>query len=103
MLNMAEHEIFSANKYETTTTVGIFIFISRENFKLSWVEHEKSFITLGPAQPFHPWVSEVDSSVLGFGHVHWYKQGFQFKIKKNSTANSVDPDKTVSSGSILFA
>ena len=30
------------------TIVGIFIFISRENFMLSWVEHEKSFITSGP-------------------------------------------------------
>ena len=30
------------------TIVGIFIFISRENFMLSWIEHEKSFITLGP-------------------------------------------------------
>ena len=31
MLNLAEHENFSANKYE----VGIFIFISREIFMLS--------------------------------------------------------------------
>ena len=30
------------------TIVGIFIFISRENFMLNWVEHEKSFITPGP-------------------------------------------------------
>ena len=30
------------------TIVGIFIFISRENLMLSGVEHEKSFITLGP-------------------------------------------------------
>ena len=30
------------------TIVGIFIFISRENFLLSWVEDEKSFITSGP-------------------------------------------------------
>ena len=29
------------------TIVGIFIFISRENFMLSWVEHAKRFITLG--------------------------------------------------------
>ena len=47
----AEHEIFSANKYETI--VGIFIFISRENFMLSWVEHEKKgFITSGPGFMF---------------------------------------------------
>ena len=34
------------------TVVGIFIFISRENFMLSWVKHEKSFITLGPDHRF---------------------------------------------------
>ena len=32
------------------TVVGIFIFISRENFMLSGVEHEKSFITSRPEQ-----------------------------------------------------
>ena len=39
MLNSAEHENFSANKYEmkmpTKETVGIFLFISRENIMLS--------------------------------------------------------------------
>ena len=30
------------------TIVGIFIFISRENFMLSWVEHEKRLVTLMP-------------------------------------------------------
>ena len=30
------------------TIVGILTFISRINFVLSWVEHGKSFITLGP-------------------------------------------------------
>ena len=29
------------------TIVGIFTFISRENFMLSWVEHEKKFYNLG--------------------------------------------------------
>ena len=29
------------------TSVGIFIFINREIFTLSWVKHEKSFITSG--------------------------------------------------------
>ena len=42
LLNIAEHEIFSGNKYEN---IGIFIFISRDIFMLSCVEHEKSFIT----------------------------------------------------------
>ena len=49
MLNIAEYENFFANKYENANFVGIFIFISRENFMLSWVEHEKIFITSGPA------------------------------------------------------
>ena len=50
LLNIAEHENFSAYKYENANycIVGIFIIISRENFMLKWVEHEKSFITLGP-------------------------------------------------------
>ena len=30
------------------TIVGILTFMSRKNFMLSWVEHEKSFITSGP-------------------------------------------------------
>ena len=37
------------------TIVGIFVFISRENFMLSLVEHEKSFITLGPGQTVSIW------------------------------------------------
>ena len=48
LLNIAEHEISSGNKYENANNSWIFIFISRENFMLSWVEHEKSFITSGP-------------------------------------------------------
>ena len=31
------------------TVVGIFIFTSRENFMLSWVEYEKKFDNLGIA------------------------------------------------------
>ena len=31
-----------------STIVGILTFMSRVNFVLSWVEHEKSFITSGP-------------------------------------------------------
>ena len=72
MLNSAEHEIYLANKIKMPTIVGILTFIRRidtafENlkqekslffttlpfmssfiFNLSLVEHEKSFITLGP-------------------------------------------------------
>ena len=46
LLNIAEHENFSANKYENANYS--LVFISRENFMLSWVEHENSFITSGP-------------------------------------------------------
>ena len=45
LLNIAEHEIFSAHKYENANF--IFIFMSREGFMLSWVEHEIYFITSG--------------------------------------------------------
>ena len=74
VLNSAEHEICPANKSQITnsckfflvkhyklsrrisllksmkisTIVGIFIFISRENFIPSWVEYEKSFIISKP-------------------------------------------------------
>ena len=54
MLNIAEHENFSANKYENANILlaflcaGIFIFISRENFMDSWTEHENIGITPGP-------------------------------------------------------
>ena len=74
MLNSAEHEIFSANKYENANNsafsyllaeessclamfsktefkiVSNLRFISRTNFMLSWVEHEKSFITSRPGR-----------------------------------------------------
>ena len=35
LLNLSDHENLSANKYENAKFVGIFIFISRENFMLS--------------------------------------------------------------------
>ena len=52
LLHIAEHENFSANEYEKANYFGIFIFISRENFMLSWVEHEKSFLTTGSGTIF---------------------------------------------------
>ena len=53
MLNTAEHEHFSANM-KMPAVVGIFIFVSIENFMLIGVEHEKSFITLGPEYCIYP-------------------------------------------------
>ena len=73
MLNLAEHEILNAHKYQNIklqsifsgsdkrimlfflllnvkmpTIVAIVTFRSRKNFMLSWVEHEVYFITSGP-------------------------------------------------------
>ena len=73
MLNSTEHEISTAQKklkyrqikkflalsfsdvifimlinVKMPIIVGILTFMSRTNFVLSWVEHEKSFITSGP-------------------------------------------------------
>ena len=44
ILNSAEHEIYPANKFIHLLA----IFMSSWNFVLSWVEHEKSFISPGP-------------------------------------------------------
>ena len=72
MLNSVAHEILNAHKYKNKKTqllsdsdkprmlffllinvkmptiVGILTFVSRKNFMLNSVEHEKSFITSGP-------------------------------------------------------
>ena len=74
MLNSVEHEMLNAHKFKKyqenqhflvsgkprmlfftlinvkmPTTVGILTFMSRKNFMLNRVEHEKSFITPEPA------------------------------------------------------
>ena len=46
LLNIAEHENFSANKYENANYFWHFHFISKENFMTSWVKHEKKFYYL---------------------------------------------------------
>ena len=43
VLNSAEHEIFSANKYEMPTIVGIFIFICIEIFMFRYAEQERIY------------------------------------------------------------
>ena len=77
MLYSAEYEICPANKSQITnncnfflaeqlsmkisllinmkmpTIVAIFISVSRDNFMLSWVMHEKSFITSGLANDWN--------------------------------------------------
>ena len=64
MLNSTEHKILIAHKYENiknSTIVGILTFMSRKNFMLNSVEHEKSFITSGPGYP-HPVCSELEKA-----------------------------------------
>ena len=57
LLNIAEHEHFSANKYENANLYWNFIFISKEYFRLSWVQHENSFIYSGPGlSPCYPYI-----------------------------------------------
>ena len=87
MLNSTEHEILNTHKYKNIkkintparktgsntprmlffplinvkmpTIVGIITLMSRKNFMLSCVEHEKSFITSGPG----PGLSKLTTSV----------------------------------------
>ena len=47
-----------------STIVGILTFMSRKNFMLSEVEHEKSFITSGPGKRAIPFPIELKSSSL---------------------------------------
>ena len=48
MLNSAEHAQLSWAWKKFQNFISILRFISKTNFMLSWVEHEKSFITSGP-------------------------------------------------------
>ena len=84
LLNITEHENFSANKYEN---VGIFIFISRENFMLSWVEHEKSFITSGPGRMDRNLI--VPTTHASFQQKKKY---LHFQVEKNTFSRAFLPD-----------
>ena len=42
------------------TIVGILIFISRKNFMLNSVEHEKSYITSGPGYCIHIYMDTTE-------------------------------------------
>ena len=81
MLSSVEHQILNAYKYENMkkftflgsdkprmlffplinvkvpTVVGILTFMSRKNFMLSLLEHEKSFITSRPGFRFYRFLS----------------------------------------------
>ena len=56
LLNIAEHKISLLINMKMPTIVGIFIFFSRENFMLSWDEHDKCFITSGPGVFISPMI-----------------------------------------------
>ena len=71
------------------TIVGIFIFISRDNFMLSYVEHEKSFITSGTVSPAHISCTVFpydDKMILNmkkrtFGHVRPTKTPINMRVR----------------------
>ena len=46
-LSLVECKIFCAYEMKMPTLIGIFIFISRENFMFSWVEHVNKFLISG--------------------------------------------------------
>ena len=103
MLNSIEHEILNAHKYKNIkkfgfflgsdklrmlffplinvkmpTIVGILTFMSRKNFMLSRVEHEKSFITSGPGNN-----QEVTKPVTfnkGTEKMEWYPFILQYNL-----------------------
>ena len=52
------------------TIVGILSFMSGKNFVLSWVEHEKSFITLGPG---------ISSKKISFSHRQWHDRAVKLQ------------------------
>ena len=54
------------------TKVGIFIFISRENFMLSWVEHEKSFITSESSHCAKPFQSQKILNMSTVSSEHFF-------------------------------
>ena len=73
------------------TIVGIFIFIGRENFMLSRVEHEKSFITSGPDE----------ATALLYLHDEALCDRDMRNGLLGVTANSKDPDQTAEIYSLI--
>ena len=47
-LNLSDVVFIMLMNIKMPTIVGILTFMSRINFVLTWAEHGKSFITLGP-------------------------------------------------------
>ena len=47
-LKLSDAVFILITNVKMSTIVGILTFMSRIKFILSWVKHEKSFITLGP-------------------------------------------------------
>ena len=67
------------------TMVGILTFMSRINFVLSWVEHEKSFITSGPDLQ----IKEVNADFFFHSWTKTYVVGTQ-KNHLNATQNTCE-------------
>ena len=53
LLNITSMKISLLMNMKMPTFVGVFIFISRENFMLSWVEYKKRFITSEPGNYYN--------------------------------------------------
>ena len=126
MLNSIEHEILNAHKYKNInkirlflgsdkprmlffplinvkmpTIVGILTLMSKKNFMLSWVEHEKRFITSGPdycilhdsaKSKDQDLTAPMEQSELGlhsFGHTVYmlHKRGHYLNAWGNSRPN----------------
>ena len=69
------------------TIYGILTFMSRINFVLSSVEHEKSFITSGPVfgvseqQMCRPACAKLCYSLIGKSFLDWLRANFNFLAK----------------------
>ena len=73
------------------TLVGILTFMSRISFVLSWVEHEKSFITLGPGET----VVSALNAYQKFAADNICKYYFWFKLFPFTFKHSLDPDQVL--------
>ena len=66
--------------FKMSTVVGIFTFMSKIDFMLSVVEHEKSFTTSGPDMDFRlkDFISIILSHIIaiGLGHKFPFKNIF---------------------------
>ena len=91
LLIIAEHEISMLINMKMPTNVGFVIFISRENYMLSWVEYEKSFIRSGLVIPYLYYVNkhtnrESPDQILQMPSLFW---AFIVRIQMYGIRNSL--------------